>query len=537
MKDSNNYFKRLKSDPWFFKVFKDLGQSGVEDAGFFDDGYTIKDLEKIHQDIKDPITPFSQIAQNQLDCDPENQIVLFSTGGFAPIHLGHLNLLMSAKKSFESEGQNVVGAFIIPDHDQYISYKLTRTNQSETMPAEERIKLIQLAINSYGFSDWLFVDPYPSRMLKSSINYPDIYKRLKNYLEYYLSYSPEFCYVFGEDNQGFAPACQKNNLRYFCGQRSPGSKFHKISSTGIRAGDQNGLVSLKGKELGQCPEELEKYITNHVFSDDKKDKYLIRNDFKKATEHLDVSDESCAQFVENLKSALSEYFSVEEVKFKSQEKIFQSILKKGPTISIDSFLYDQHRLSVSRVFSLDGSQLTTMSLESRPEEIQTLKEQVKCLPPGKYQIVDDDIASGYTIRKIQKALEKTDIEITNIALFSDSTREDVLEIGDAKDFLIGTLFGGLVIRFYNKKEQRFVLARVPYIYPFVSLSSRAKIPVDQEKIFSEQILDLNHQFYKDNNLNPKVEEMPAPAARFYQQFYPEAETTLDVIDVFRSFWK
>ena len=63
---------------------------------------------------------------------------------------------------------------------------------------------------------------------------------------------------------------------------------------------------------------------------------------------------------------------------------------------------------------------------------------------------------------------------------------------DLRDFIIGAYSAGLVVQGIDANS----VARVPYMLPFVSLNSRAQIPLSSMRKFSERCWTLNAEFFE-----------------------------------------
>ncbi|RWS10883.1 hypothetical protein B4U79_04328 [Dinothrombium tinctorium] len=86
-------------------------------------------------------------------------IVLISCGSFNPITVMHLNMFQVAKHFLESECRTkyrVLRGIISPVNDRY-SFKKT------LIPAEHRIEMIKLALNTSSDNDWIRVDDFEAK--------------------------------------------------------------------------------------------------------------------------------------------------------------------------------------------------------------------------------------------------------------------------------------------------------------------------------------------------------------------------------------
>lgn len=173
-------------------------------------------------------------------------------------------------------------------------------------------------------------------------------------------------------------------------------------------------------------------------------------------------------------------------------------------------------LEVSRAFhSAVGPQHSI--LVNRPGT-DTIEEQIKRIPAGKYILFDDDSFSGFTLQRVAELIRasRKDIEVLHgVTLTSDShvslkqasdtnsTKKasssansprsplKPIEIVDMRDFLLGSHHGGLVVGLRNG-----LAARAPYALPYVSPSTRASIPISKETTFSIEVWAANLEFYK-----------------------------------------
>lgn len=178
-------------------------------------------------------------------------------------------------------------------------------------------------------------------------------------------------------------------------------------------------------------------------------------------------------------------------------------LKGKKTISLDQLYKGDYNISLARVYNIADIQKTHLHYSTRPEDLnQTLFKQISDIPAGKYTIVDDDQATGGTIRFL-KSLLPIDVEIEDNCLYMDS------DLGYksftamyAKDFMFGALGGGLVVKLPNNE-----LARVPYIFPYVNLCVRAVVPPENEFKFSLNVLKLNKSFFEQLGNNLKLKDM------------------------------
>jgi hypothetical protein len=252
--------------------------------------------------------------------------------------------------------------------------------------------------------------------------------------------------------------------------------------------------------------------------------YLIRNDVRwGAKQWEEVCDrqllsEACETFTAGLTRAIAEAFERSSalaypaliepllMPISVQKAAALELAERYRLINNDVVTMDLDLGSgLSRLFALSAAQFTPGELVERPENIGSFA-RLAALPAGHYVLLDDDIATGTTMRAIRALLSPSVSIIEEVALSKIAfdrhfpSREYAFwDVVDGRDFLMGTRAGGLVVRLFNEQ-----IARAPYFAPYVSLSSRANIPPSQERALSLAILQLNREFFaavgKDLNL-------------------------------------
>ena len=102
--------------------------------------------------------------------------VILTTGSYNPPHVGHVNLLSSARDKLQDQGYNVIVCLISPSHDDYVNRKLRQL----AIPGWIRLKMLQLTIqdldnrnilaDSWEIDQPLFVDhPEVIRQLQKEL--------------------------------------------------------------------------------------------------------------------------------------------------------------------------------------------------------------------------------------------------------------------------------------------------------------------------------------------------------------------------------
>lgn len=506
----------------------------MKEAGFFNDLSNVNGLKLNLNLFSTPIHKIlSNIKKNKNNKPP---IVILNTGSYAPIHIGHLNMMEQSKIAL-SEQYNVVGGYLSPSHDKYVS---TKYNNSVNIHSEERIYLCEEVVAD---SDWLMVDPWEARYNNYPINFTDVIIRLEQYLLKYTQQHIKIAYVFGSDNAEFTLAfikngtcvCNKrkgyednfnlvknnylldNNRHLFIDTEHP-----NISSSIIRKGDSTFLPkSIINKFIRLNVLEDENIAKNTTDINSKeKPLYLVRDDIEIALK-IGGDNENLLQnninpinnfkqhFIKTLSKTFNDNIDVILLDINEQQKLVNNI--QNPFINLDLITSEnqknnQKTLQVSRIFELSDGQVKPSSLQNRPH-FNTITEQLKLITPGTYSIADDDIVTGNTINNVKKMLPKNviindNISITQLHLDSKKIHNNIYDIVDIRDFIVGGKHSGLVVNLPNGN-----IGRIPYLWPYISLTSRAKIPFNKQKDFNEAIWKMNYELFNTLNKNLKIKDM------------------------------
>eukprot|EP00043_Microstomoeca_roanoka_P005960 m.59141 g.59141 ORF g.59141 m.59141 type:complete len:266 (-) comp13207_c0_seq2:94-891(-) len=85
------------------------------------------------------------------DTQQAKYAVLLATGAMNPIHIGHVEMMVAAKRRIEKAGYKVLHAWISPSHDLYVKPK-ARSLNAPWLSSAVRVHLTELAVQDY---DWL----------------------------------------------------------------------------------------------------------------------------------------------------------------------------------------------------------------------------------------------------------------------------------------------------------------------------------------------------------------------------------------------
>lgn len=410
--------------------------------GFYDDGMTQAQVTAMVNDLR-WVTPTNHLASRG--------VVLVATGAFSPFHSGHIRMLDLAKRNLESQGVAVAGAYIHPDHDAYVSRK-----GAGVYPASARIHIAQEATKDI---PWLAVDPWNALFQKRDLNYTTVLARTQKYLSQFGDYRVVF--VCGSDNRTFAEAFNADEFVVVGrpGQDDAHPSAIDLSSTRMRA---FGLATFAAPDPGTP--------------------YLIRGDLEWATAHWQVPPAELEYFMDDLSAAFYDIWRIPPIVLSVAKQAERLRSFREPHISFDRVTGSTHW--VSRVFD---------ACTHQHSPVQWLSSDLSNIPAGEFALVDDDIASGTTVRRI---IDRTpQVKWTKVIGMADWIQpRPWFDVVDARDFLFGARGGGLWVS-ENRAGKRH-LYRAPYISPWVNLAQRARISPLAQPAFNHAILRANLRFFR-----------------------------------------
>ena len=171
------------------------------------------------------------------------------------------------------------------------------------------------------------------------------------------------------------------------------------------------------------------------------------------------------------------------------------IVKKND-ISLYYYYETNYNLNISRLFNI-STYYSESKIINRPN-YKNINKQIALIPPGSYNLIDDDTFTGNTIKNITILLNKNNIKINDYIYINKYIKSDLLDLLDCRDLLIGRTNGGLVVKLPNNK-----ICRVPYLLPYVYPSSKLSISEQDDIKFSINLWLLNYEFYKNKNIYVK----------------------------------
>lgn len=422
---------KIASNP----LYKGFSLEQVYDSGFFFDD---NDQSYDFFNVTAKSTPIDFIKSQKA----KNPAILLLTGCFARFHSGHLEAISAARQRLLDAGYDKVFGYIAPAHDSYIQ---TKTNRWKV---DERVREILKQIKGI---DWLKIDYWPAFFNKCDTNFSEIYLHLEEYINRYVGAIPIF-YVCGADNANFALTFKNEGNCVIVNRPKYESKFWRyeylIDNKRIFAAQLNNSESstkIRALEVN--------------YSDSSKKDLILRVDERYPSEF------------EVAKKLFPFYNSIQMASVQEQQQKFNKLA--GPVISLDPCIIGTFNLGISRLYDYMG--VDKIGYVARPEGL-SLKKQIKKIPAGRYILYDDDVCSGGTMEFVEQLLSEYGIDIVKEVSFTKSADKEIL---DARDFLTGSKFGGLVI----KEGEKYV--RRPYVLPYVLPSVRASVLNSQE--FSESL--------------------------------------------------
>ena len=504
--DVDNAYKNLNNKTpratFAWKVLRDKYYSEIyreyedEDllikAGFILDQFSLDKINYYNIDLL--TTPFDKLKENVNDLN--NPIVLLSTGGFYPIHEGHIKMMEEAKRVLSNDGYDVIGGYLSLSHDDYISTKPYYISDQYERINEGREYLKN--------NDWLMIDPWESIYVRTPINFTDVIERLKKYLQKYIDKRIKVAYIFGGDNVEFMYCFEKDGIAVCLnrdGYNELFSKTIKIKNNNMYFIDNNNSSSLLSSRY------IRKNQSKKIISYKDAGNYLIRNesllplsiliqdDNKELLQKL--QEEFLNKFMRLLSNCFDNKIFIKVINMEFQLKNAYDYLQKQSTINLDSYFRGTYNLEVSRLFNVSSYQDKYIKLIGRLGN-ETIEEQVKKIKSGSYILVDDDSVTGRTLNSIKQRLPK-DVVISGTYLLANSINEKLFDVVDLRDFIIGIKNSGLVVKLPNG-----TYTRAPYVMPYVNLTTRASIPPSKEREFSISIWQMNKEFYQKYNKNFKL---------------------------------
>jgi len=128
----------------------------------------------------------------------ENGFIIVISGCFAPIHIGHINMIDVAKKYIEEKHNKKYGfSILFPSHDSYVNSK------TNLWTIDKRINYF-----NENFKDkHIYFDYKPAKELQNDINFTYLVQKVRNNFK-----NNDIYFVFGGDNFMFHIAFHNTDI-------------------------------------------------------------------------------------------------------------------------------------------------------------------------------------------------------------------------------------------------------------------------------------------------------------------------------------
>ena len=439
---------KIERDELYYPLYLKYGLEYIENAGFFFDTNAV-DIN-LQDTLRLMCTPLHHIRTTNLS---DKSVILVTSGAMCPIHDGHIALMTSTKAKLESLGYDVIGGYIAPDHENYAYHKSGFKNSTP-----HRLELCSMKIFEHNLESWLSVDPWYGTFNSTDINFSDLIIRTELYIKKHLNIDVKFCYVCGSDNIQFHKAFIDS--KYLCCVVNRGNVvFNDDISTQSNIFTTNSKVVLSSTLLR---------MNGFKFRDTDVKSLKIRRD-DSPNLPLNIFEPYFKDIVEsNTTVQLNEHRTI----------------GLSDVISLDPLIQGDYYIPSSRLYDYFGH--TKVGHIVDLSNVIHLSSSLK-----KFNLYDDDIYTGDTIRFVSKMLNDIGINI-NMYFSFEVTNPSEFEILDNRDFIIFGEHNGL---------KMFDGNRVPYIYPFVDPSLRCSISNPLQ--FSIDIWQFNYELNKNTRIQLK----------------------------------
>jgi len=371
----------------------------------------------------------------------QKDIVLLSTGGFTPLHDGHICMMEAAKIHMESQGFRVRGGYISPGHDDYVVQ-----HKGVRIYAPERLVY---ANNKLKDHPWLMVDPWEAIGCSCSVNFTTVIDHLEKFL------NCRVCFVVGSDNARFSLAFQEHGLLCIVPRSAEVLPNPKYRTRSYMHKSQNVFIANNEPIIGSSTDTRREMSFGNL---QEKKKLILR---------VDADSES---YLSRLLAILVDYYAEISIVRVAEQELPHGIAN---LVSLDQMMVSSFgNLGISRNYAEGG--YIKLGYINRPGT-SALGQQIKFFTNQSVSLFDDDVVTGSTMRKVSALLKEVNCKVVSYHALS-FTDEGMYEILDSRDFL-PISEGGLVVRGM----------RVPYIYPYVCPHARASILSNQAVEFSDRI--------------------------------------------------
>ena len=491
-------------DPWYAEAYRKLPSlDATVDAGFVSENTTSRQYRQFCIDERLLTLPFDKLTFDEALANPT---VILSTGGFYPVHEGHLAMMEKARQTLEDAGYDIIGGYMSLSHEGYISTKPYYVDGPF-----ERFRQCAGILES---SDWIMPDPWESLYIGVPVNFTDVIAHVSLRLEKYLGRKVNVAYVFGADNASFVRCFEKEGIAV-CVEREGYEKAFenvgKISEMNKR------IFAVKNNDpsVKATSRDIRKNMNPVCFPEDK-NIFLLRDEKAKSltclSKHIEDPASYQNAFIRHLSKAIEKAFDyrvhVQIEDLDSQITFFNKQTFEYPVISLDPYCKGKFNLGVSRLFNACSIGNSHPVFTSRPE-CPDLQSQLAKIASGSYILVDDDSFTGSTISFVEGMLPEN-INIASTFFLAEYNRDQVIDLADARDFIIGAELGGLVGHLFDGTS-----IRMPYLLPYADIAARMSIPPENTLEFSKDIWNFNASMLAKYAPEFEMKDLPAPIRRLF----------------------
>jgi nicotinic acid mononucleotide adenylyltransferase len=495
--------EKIERDPFLREVCRRWGPDAVEEAGFFFDA---DDEDAPLDDVGWLCTPTEVVRRGVARLRSEQPggaprsgrraappVVLLSTGGFFPVHRGHLEMMERARDAATAAGWSVVGGYVSPAHDDYIRLKCG----SVPVGVSQRLARAEQAIAATG---WLSIDPWEALGRRVAVNYTDVTARLEAYLRAHVDDEIEVAFVCGGDNARFALAFAALGRAIVVGR--PGSEQEVARWRGDpRVRPNRAILWAEGVEPGASRD-----LRPVRWPEEDAARLSLRLEDPRAVATLGLGAASWRTFQVAVQRELGALVPLETVRVEPR-----SVANETRTISLDPMLPGTVDLGVSRLFDLGGHR--PHGHVARPDD-EPVDVQCARIPAGEWTLRDDDRATGSTVDFVASRLRADVVLVATTFVVDPRERVDLeggpsagrVEIADSRDFLLGADHGGLVVALPDGS-----VGRAPYLLPYVDPAVRCGLPATVARSLSLALWQAQAEVFASTTLC--VHDLPGPAQR------------------------
>lgn len=483
----------------------------LDRAGFIDDGLTHVQARALgcEDDFRTAIATWQTPLPDPQSCATREEavpVVLLTTGSFAPFHAGHDAMLAAAEAAALAQGWSVLGTYVSPSHDLYVAGK--DEGRCAAYPAalrmDEARSFLRATPSAHGITR--FVDPWEALVSPRPLNFTTVARRLQRYLSAHLGRAVRVVYVFGADNAPFARCFAPHEA--ICVARPgfvPATQVvlaeleHPASSTQVRRQNTPSAPTPASPVGIYALRDEGSWAWSHWT-----DKVPVAA-LQSAWDALaDRTQELLAQAFEDTTAARPRAWR--RLSVADQRAAAVSLTKTHPVVSLDHCLSDLPQVHLwprSRRFRIADHQVSPHGHGLSPGHQEPVG-----LPRAAW-LVDDDSATGGTLASAERELAARGMRVvgTHLLLPPVVEGEALFDVVDLRDFLPGTRDGGLVV-----ETPTGACVRVPYLAPFVDLSTRAKLPAGTAWSTSAALWRSAAAFFADLPVILRIEDM-WPASR------------------------